>query len=232
MIVQGVLPQEDPRLSTMWVLLGHSETGIFVPVWLHGVESGGANRVPRYLDNGDDGISIYTPARGMFNAGFDPSSVQARSLPFEEHLFDVVDDILLPDWRSRDWSDEAVVNKIGEEMRRVQEQMDAEAYRHLKYLYDHGTTSNFAPTVSIDTVSYNGLEATFSVTTHDPDDDTLAYSFNYGDGHIGSDVTHKYVQDGHYLVTCTVTDNHGVSQTDWLFVTVEAPVSYLPYILK
>jgi hypothetical protein len=195
--------------------------------------------VPRYLDNGDDGISIYTPARGMFNAGFDPSSVQARTLPFEEHLFDVVDDILLPDWRSRDWLDEAVVNKIGEEMRRVQEQMDAEAYRHLKYLYDHGATSNFAPTVSIDSVSYNGLEVTFSVTAADADSNGLTYLCYHGDGQFqngngqGSfSVVYKYAHNGHYLVSCTVTDNHGVSQTDWLFVTVDAKYNYFPFILK
>ena len=220
MIVQGVLPTEDPSLSTIWVLLGHSETGIFVPVWLHGVESGGAGQVPQYLDNGDDGVCVYTPAKGMHNAGFNQTNVQARTLPFEEHLFDVVNNTLLPDWRSRDWTDLAVVTTIGEEMRRVQEQMDADAYWHLKYLYDNGATSNYAPMVSIDSVSYNELEATFSVTTYDADDDTLTYLFNYGDGQIGSNETHKYAQDGHYLVSCTVTDSHGISQTDWLFVTV------------
>ncbi len=81
-------------------------------------------------------------------------------------------------------------------------------------------TSNYAPTVSIDSVSYNELEATFSVTTDDADGDTLTYLFNYGDGQIGSNKTHIYAQDGHYLVSCTVTDNHGVSQTDWLFITI------------
>ena len=157
MIVQGVLPSEDPRLSTMWVLLGHSETGIFVPIWLLGVESGGAGHVPQYLDNGDDGISVYTPARGMYNSSFNQTNVQARTLPFEEHLFDVVNDSLLPDWRSRDWKEVAAVTRIGEEMRRVQEQMDVDAYRHIKYLYDHGATSNDAPMVSINSVSYKGL---------------------------------------------------------------------------
>lgn len=220
MIVQGVLPTEDPRLSTMWVLLGHSETGIFVPVWLHGVESGGASHVPQYLDNGDDGVCVYTPAKGMHNAGFNQTNVQARTLPFEDHLFDVVNNTLLPDWRSRDWTDVAVVTTIGEEMKRVQEQTDADAYWHLKYLYDNSATSNYAPMVSIDSVSYNELEATFSVTTSDADDDILTYLFNYGDGQISSNETHKYAQGGHYLVSCTVTDSHGISQTDWFFVTV------------
>jgi VCBS repeat-containing protein len=220
MIVQGVLPTEDRRLSTMWVMLGHSETGIFVPVWIHGVESGGANRVPQYLDVGEDGKSVYTPARGMYDKGFNQANVQARTLPFEGHLFDVVNSTLLPDWRSRNWTNAAVATRIGEEMKRVQEKMDADAYGHLKYLYDNGATSNFAPLVSIDSVSTNDLQATFSVMTDDADGNTVTYQFNFGDGQTGSGNTHTYAQAGHYLVSCTVTDSHGVSQTDWIFITV------------
>ena len=221
MIVQGVLPYEDPRLSTMWVLLGHTETGIFVPVWLHGVESGGTNQVPQYLNKGDDGKCVYTPAKGMHNEGYNEANVQARTLPFEEHLFDVVNYTLLPDWRNRDWPDDGVVNIVGEEMRRVQDQMDADAYWLLKYLYDNGSSSNYAPRVSIDSVSYNGMEVTISVTTYDADGDDLTYLYNYGDGQINSNETHNYAREGHYLVSCTVTDEHGISQTDWIFITVE-----------
>ena len=220
MIVHGVLPTEDPRLSTMWTLLGHAETGIFVPVWIHGVESGGANAVPQYLDNGDDGVCVYVLAKGMYNAGFNEDPVQARTLPFEEHLFDVVNDKLLPEWRDRDWADSAAVTVIGEEMKRVQEQMDVDAYWHLKSLYDHGAASNYAPTVSLSSATANGLQVTFSVTADDADGSELTYLFNYGDGETGADPTHEYEQAGRYLVSCTVTDENGVSQTDWLFVTV------------
>ena len=414
MIVHGVRPTEDPRLSTMWTLLGHSETGIFVPVWIHGVESGGLNEVPGYLDSDDDGLCVYTPARGMYNAGFNGADVQARTLPFEAHLFDVVNDKLLPEWRERDWTDPTSVAVIGTEMKRVQEKMDADAYSHLQYLYDNGATSNYAPTISIDSAPPNGLEVTFSVTANDADawtgqgsilidfsvssgtvtnpetspvdgrywnsiadpnagsvtnalwsdgtsaavdvvitdafagdtasgsgsvlypgeaqqdgffvgvgsgyddaaaqleirdldpnktydftffgsrnssefdrrgdytiggetvtldaynntdqtvsildvspnangtvvidiqkhaegdgfaylnvleinehggggDSNLTYLFNYGDGQTGSSATHAYVQFGRYLVSCTVTDENGVSQTDWLFVTVSEP---------
>ncbi|MFZ0451119.1 MAG: PKD domain-containing protein [Desulfatiglandaceae bacterium] len=170
MIVHGVLPTEDPRLSTMWTLLGHSETGIFVPVWIHGVESGGANKVPQYLDNGDDGVCVYALAKGMYNAGFNEDHVQARTLPFEEHLLEVVIDKLLPEWRGRDWADSATVDVIGKEMKRVQEQMDADAYWHLKFLYDHGAASNYAPTVSLDSVGVDGLQVLFSVTADDADE--------------------------------------------------------------
>lgn len=32
-IIQGVFPEEDPRLSTMWTILGQPSTGITVPYW-------------------------------------------------------------------------------------------------------------------------------------------------------------------------------------------------------
>jgi hypothetical protein len=32
-VIQGILPEEDPRLSTMWTLLGQPSTGILLPYW-------------------------------------------------------------------------------------------------------------------------------------------------------------------------------------------------------
>ncbi len=32
-VIQGVLPREDPRLSTMWTILGQPSTGVAVPFW-------------------------------------------------------------------------------------------------------------------------------------------------------------------------------------------------------
>ncbi|MCK5651089.1 MAG: hypothetical protein KAJ42_06925, partial [Gemmatimonadetes bacterium] len=32
-VIQGVLPGEDPRLSTMWTILGQPSTGVTVPYW-------------------------------------------------------------------------------------------------------------------------------------------------------------------------------------------------------
>ncbi|HSJ56830.1 MAG TPA: PKD domain-containing protein, partial [Anaerolineae bacterium] len=51
----------------------------------------------------------------------------------------------------------------------------------------------------------------------------LTYLFDYGDGQTGSSATHEYAESGHYLVSCRVTDENGVSQTDWLFVMVGQP---------
>lgn len=36
-VIQGVLPEEDVRLSTMWTILGQPSTGILVPYWPVGV---------------------------------------------------------------------------------------------------------------------------------------------------------------------------------------------------
>ena len=33
-VVQGVRPQEDASLTTMWTLLGYPPTGVFIPLWL------------------------------------------------------------------------------------------------------------------------------------------------------------------------------------------------------
>ena len=44
-------------------------------------------------------------------------------------------DELLPAWRSREWDNAMVAAAIADEMKRVQESMDAEAYRLLNALY-------------------------------------------------------------------------------------------------
>ena len=42
-IIQGVLPREDPRFSTMWTILGQPSTGITVPYWPVGETPAEAN---------------------------------------------------------------------------------------------------------------------------------------------------------------------------------------------
>ena len=234
MIVHGVKPDEDPRLSTFWTLLGHGETGIFVPVWIHGVRSTPGNLLPRYLNIADDGISSYTPARSMYTSGFNHNNVQARTLPFEAHVFDAVLNYLLPHWRSQDWSDPDAVNTIGMEMMRVQNKIDEEAYALLNLLYNNGSTSNYAPAITIKIAEQNDLTISIEGNVEDEDlsgpkqdlamcaagSEGLACTFDYGDGQSGSSPTHTYEQSGRYLVSCTVTDDKGVSQTDWVFATV------------
>ncbi len=37
-VVQGVLPNEHPELTTMWTLLGYPPTGVTLPLWLKGAD--------------------------------------------------------------------------------------------------------------------------------------------------------------------------------------------------
>ena len=50
-IIQGVLPGEDPLLSTMWVMAGEPSHNVALPLWIH------AGRVPQVLD-GDSTSAI------------------------------------------------------------------------------------------------------------------------------------------------------------------------------
>ncbi len=70
---------------------------------------------------------------------------------------------------------------------------------------DEGGSANFSGSASLDT---NGTIA--------------SYEWSFGDGASASgvDVTHAFAQDGVYVVTLTVTDNDGLTDTATLTVTV------------
>jgi len=224
MIVHGVLPDEDPRLTTMWTALGHVEAAIFIPVWIHGVESDGTNAIPEFLDN-SSGDCVYTPAKGLISDGVDESALQARTLPVEGHFFDVVTADLLPEWRARDWSDGAVVANIGREMKRVQERMDADAYSLLHCLYVNDI-DNLPPVDSrIDGWCVDQMTVVLTASAVDTAGAIIETLWNYGDGLSGASDTHEYGQPGTYLVSFTVTDDDTVSFTDWEFVTIPDPAS-------
>jgi hypothetical protein len=218
-IVHGVLPGEDARLTTMWTALGHPEGAIFVPVWLLGVETGDTPLVPDYLDFGD-GDCAYVPAKGLISRGVDEATLQTRTLPVEARFFALVLDELLPAWRTRDWQDPAQVTATGREMRRVQTQLDADAYSLLDCLYcrDQG---NRAPLGSgIDGWQADGLTVSLAATARDDDGAIADAHWDYGDGHGGTAPGHTYEAPGTYLVGFTATDDDGVSLSDWTFVTV------------
>ncbi len=222
MIVHGVRPDEDPRLATFWTALGHSEAAVFVPVWIHGVEADGLGTVPAHLDH-DSGACVYVPAKGLINDEADEATLQLRTLPFEARLFDAVVDELLPVWRARDWDDEAVVDGIGHEMKRVQERMDADAYSLLDGLYV-GDRHNHAPLESrIVDWRADGLRIDLTADAIDADGTIVDATWDYGDGRIGRSTSHVYDRPGTYLVSFTATDDDGVSFTDWEFVVAEDP---------
>src|SRR5262249_46483572 len=67
-----------------------------------------------------------------------------------------------------------------------------------------------------DVVTFNGGSSS------DPDGDSLTYSWDFGDGGVGTGVapTHTYADDGIFTVTLTVNDGHGNSDSDNMMVTV------------
>jgi len=74
--------------------------------------------------------------------------------------------------------------------------------------------------------SYAGIEGTpvqfDGSKSNDPDNDTLKYEWNFGDGSIGTGEKplHAYNTDGEFTVTLTVTDSAGASDTDTATVKI------------
>jgi hypothetical protein len=89
---------------------------------------------------------------------------------------------------------------------------------------------NFAPTASFTsskTKAYVDEEITFTSTSTDPDNDTLTYLWDFGDGTTSTlqNPKHKYTKAGTYNVILTVTDEYGASHTsDILTITIEEKV--------
>jgi PKD repeat protein len=93
------------------------------------------------------------------------------------------------------------------------------------------TVSNVDPTIdslSGDQEGEEGESLSFECDASDPGDDTLTVSWDYGDGETGSgdSVSHAFVDDDDYTVTCTVADEDGGSTSSTLDVSLNnaAPV--------
>jgi DNA/RNA endonuclease G (NUC1)/PKD repeat protein len=88
------------------------------------------------------------------------------------------------------------------------------------------TVNNLAPTITQltgTTEVAEGSPANFSASAVDLGNDTLTYTWNFGDGSNpvqGKDATHTFLDNGIYAVTLTVTDNSGASTTQTLSTKV------------
>ncbi len=69
--------------------------------------------------------------------------------------------------------------------------------------------------VAVATDSVEGSASTFTAAADDPGDDTLTYTWDFGDGSTGTGATatHTYVDDGSYTWTVTVDDGDVGSDT-------------------
>ena len=80
------------------------------------------------------------------------------------------------------------------------------------------TVNNLAPVITEivgDTNIDEGQEVSYSAIASDAGNDTLTYSWDFGDGStaIGIDVTHTFTDNGNYTITLTVGDDDGASTT-------------------
>ncbi|NJN09470.1 MAG: PKD domain-containing protein [Richelia sp. RM2_1_2] len=97
--------------------------------------------------------------------------------------------------------------------------------------------NNVAPiigTITGNTTVNLGDTATFSATATDPGNDTLTYTWNFGDGsqiQTGETVNHVFAQTGEFTVILTVTDSDGAS-TQQTFVVQAIPTAPLYAILS
>jgi hypothetical protein len=202
MVVRGVLPAEDPALATMWIMLGHANYGIAVPTWVR------VSEVPNPLRNG----AMADRANSLRNSGNEVVT-QASVLPLEDFLFQETE-AFLAHWRS-------VGVPTVDEMTRVETRMTADAYSLLVSL-DLIQYNNKAPKVAIAVSEMSGLSMNFQANSSDEDGSIARKWWDFGDGGAAFDETpsHTYDAPGWYLVSCTVTDDDGVSVTDWQYYRV------------
>ncbi len=202
--VHGVASYEDPALATMWVILGQTNYGIAVPTWVK------VSNIPQCLRSGD----MYDRAKSLYSKG-NEATTQASTFPVEAHIFDVVVNTFLPHWRA-----EGVPSVA--EMTRIEHQMANDAYSLLDCL-DNRESDNRAPLMFFNAFPH-GFTVDFELITNDADGTIADIEWNFGDGQTstGSSPSHTYAEPGTYLVSCTVTDDDGVSITDWRYCKVPA----------
>lgn len=224
-VVLGVHTNEDPRLTTMFTALGYVRYSIAIPVW-----SIVTNLPPTMSHSGPDCFanivgghsSTNGPCVGLFGKfDFRSSRVWPATLPMEAKFFDMVTGRLLPEWRKRNWSDPREVDRITDEMTRVENQMAADAYSLLAQMLRGPHPANRPPLDSgIGGIQVHGRTATFSGLETDSDGRIARTLWNYGDGTTGEAATHTYAVSGRYLISFTATDNDGVSYTDWTYIDI------------
>jgi|GEM_PF-1658442 len=70
-----------------------------------------------------------------------------------------------------------------------------------------------------DTVNFNAS------SSYDPDGELIAFFWDFGDGSsaTGMNMTHRYTENGIFVVNLTVTDNDGATGSDTCTITVNTP---------
>jgi PKD repeat protein len=94
------------------------------------------------------------------------------------------------------------------------------------YITVTGPTVNIPPTASF-TYTTNDLDASFTDTSTDSDGSVDGWSWDFGDGteSTAQNPSHTYAASGKYVVTLTVTDDDGDTDSTSQEVTVSKPTS-------
>ncbi len=211
-VIRGAAPGEDPALATMWALLGNPSFSIAVPTWAT------VSEIPDPIGTCAMHTAVTTLVeRSPSNRGqqIEAGWAQAAVLPAEAHLFDMINNRILPYWRTL--KDPPAVT----EMTRIEHQMAQDAYSVVNYLASTGD-HNLAPTVDFEAQKGASMQYTFSANAADTDGGVVSYLWDFGDGTASTEGTplHEFPNAGVYLVSVTVADDDGVTTTAWRYLTI------------
>ena len=191
-------------------LLGNPSFSIAVPTWAAVSdipEPIGTCKMSHAL------ISLFNEVASVEGKQIKAEWVQAAVQPAESHLFDMVNNRILPRWRV------AGGPPAVEEMTRVEHQMAEDAYSVVSYLAETGSF-NLAPTIDFDVRQQPHFRYAFSADADDADGNVVSYLWNFGDGTTSEEVApvHKFPSAGVYLVSVTIADDDGVTTTAWRYL--------------
>jgi len=91
---------------------------------------------------------------------------------------------------------------------------------------------NFSNLTASSTTPAVNTSVTFTATASDPNGDTLAYYWDFGDGQYGGNTIQSatpsmtFTTAGHYNVVCTVTDMKGMTVSRSILITVGTPATF------
>ncbi len=218
MVIRGAAPGEHPSLATMWALLGNPSFSIAVPTWV------AVSDIPEPIGT----CAMHTAVTTVYDRASTEKEqriaeewVQAVTFPAEVHLFDMVNNRILPQWRM------AGGQPPLEEMTRVEHRMAYDAYSVVRYLADTCNAgecvSNLAPTIDFEASQRPKHRYGFSPDAADADGSIASYLWDFGDGLTSTEdaPVHEFPGAGTYLVSVTVADNDGVTTTAWRYLTVK-----------